>query len=392
MRSPARRITAPRPIVASRRSRSRRRVAPMAVATLVLALSTPLAPRLAGEASASPARPAALAPTGGAAALSHPAVGVALTTDGNGAWVVGSDGAIMTYGDATFLGSMGGHLLASPIVGIAATPTGRGYWLVASDGGIFSFGDAAFHGSMGGRPLVRPIVGMASTPGGHGYWTVASDGGIFAFGDAGFYGSMGGTALVAPIVGISAMLDGHGYRLVGADGGVFSFGDATFAGRGAPSSSTGPVVGLSTGPGGIYQMVTTSGTIVALVAETTIAPADLMLSGINQARAAAGVAPVAPDTALGSIASTWSGTLASTGTLLHQDLSALLASSLSSYHALGEILYDGPASSPPQAAVDAWMASPDHRTIMLSSAYSLVGVGTTTVGGTIYAVVDFGAH
>ena len=42
-------------------------------------------------------------------------------------------------------------------------PTGAGYWEVASDGGIFTFGDAAFVGSMGGTPLNQPIVGMAAS-------------------------------------------------------------------------------------------------------------------------------------------------------------------------------------------------------------------------------------
>ena len=42
-----------------------------------------------------------------------------------------------------------GHPLNLPIVGMAATPDGNGYWLVASDGGIFSF-NAPFHGSTGG--------------------------------------------------------------------------------------------------------------------------------------------------------------------------------------------------------------------------------------------------
>jgi hypothetical protein len=41
--------------------------------------------------------------------------------------------------------------LARPIVGMASTPSGRGYWLVASDGGMFTFGDAPFVGSLGGR-------------------------------------------------------------------------------------------------------------------------------------------------------------------------------------------------------------------------------------------------
>ena len=40
-------------------------------------------------------------------------------------------------------GSMGGRHLNEPIVGIAAAPDGQGYWMVASDGGIFSFGPGA---------------------------------------------------------------------------------------------------------------------------------------------------------------------------------------------------------------------------------------------------------
>ena len=116
---------------------------------------------------------------------------------------------------------------------MAATPDGQGYWLVASDGGVFTFGDAKFYGSEGGKPLNKPIVGIAATPTatatgwspataasspsatppstapraaspstsrssaspprptGNGYWLVASDGGVFTFGDATFYGSAG---------------------------------------------------------------------------------------------------------------------------------------------------------------------------------------------------------
>ena len=66
------------------------------------------------------------------------------------------------------------------IVGMAVTPDGNGYWLVGSDGGVFAFGDATFMGSMGGRLLNAPVVAIASTPDGKGYWLVASDGGVFA--------------------------------------------------------------------------------------------------------------------------------------------------------------------------------------------------------------------
>jgi hypothetical protein len=86
---------------------------------------------------------------------------------------------------------------------MAATPDGQGYWLVASDGGIFAFGDARFDGSTGAVHLNRPIVGMAATPDGGGYWLVASDGGIFAFGDAPFRGSAGGDVLSGPAVAVT---------------------------------------------------------------------------------------------------------------------------------------------------------------------------------------------
>jgi hypothetical protein len=50
--------------------------------------------------------------------------------------------------------------LNKPIVGMAAAPDGQGYYLVASDGGVFAFGSARFQGSTGNIVLNRPIVGM----------------------------------------------------------------------------------------------------------------------------------------------------------------------------------------------------------------------------------------
>jgi hypothetical protein len=52
--------------------------------------------------------------------------------------------------------------LNQPIVGMATAPDGAGYWLVAADGGVFSFGDAPFLGSMGGQHLGSPVVGIAA--------------------------------------------------------------------------------------------------------------------------------------------------------------------------------------------------------------------------------------
>ncbi len=159
--------------------------------------------------------------------LNEPIVGMAVTNDGNGYYLVASDGGVFTFGDATFHGSMGGKQLNQPIVGMALDQATGGYWLVAADGGVFSF-DAPFWGSTGALHLNKPIVGMEAAPDGSGYRMVASDGGIFSF-NLPFSGSMGGTPLNQPIVGMAA--DGAaGYWLVAADGGIFCFGGAPFFG------------------------------------------------------------------------------------------------------------------------------------------------------------------
>ena len=65
---------------------------------------------------------------------------------------------------------------------MAATGDGDGYWLVASDGGIFSFGNAMFRGSAVGSGPEGPVVGMAADPASGGYWILRSDGGMVAGG------------------------------------------------------------------------------------------------------------------------------------------------------------------------------------------------------------------
>ena len=57
-------------------------------------------------------------------------------------------------------GSEVGTALNAPIVGMSATYDGAGYWLQGADGGIFTFGDAPFLGSMGGQQLNAPMVGI----------------------------------------------------------------------------------------------------------------------------------------------------------------------------------------------------------------------------------------
>lgn len=196
--------------------------------------------------------------------LASPIVGVASTNTGGGYWLVGSDGGVFAFGDAPFYGSMGGRPLARPVVAVAARTGGSGYWMVASDGGLFAFGDAPFLGSMGGTPLAAPVVGMASTPSGNGYWLVASDGGIFAFGDAPFLGSMGGLKLARPIVGLRPHLESGGYWMAASDGGIFALGGAPYLGSMGGTPLAKPVVGLeTTGTGAGYWMVASDGGIFA---------------------------------------------------------------------------------------------------------------------------------
>jgi hypothetical protein len=163
----------------------------------------------------------------------RPVGGATATATGFGAWVVGPDGGIYSFGDATFYGSMGGTRLNRPVVGMAATPSGGGYWMVATDGGIFSFGDARFFGSTGAIRLVEPIVAMAASPTGLGYWMVARDGGVFAFGAAPYLGNpIERSGFAGPARSIVATPSGQGYWVLDSAGGVHGFGDAPVFGGG----------------------------------------------------------------------------------------------------------------------------------------------------------------
>jgi hypothetical protein len=116
--------------------------------------------------------------------------------------MVASDGGIFTFGDAVFLGSMGGQKLNAPVQSLVPDADGKGYWLVASDGGIFAF-DAPFRGSLGAITLNKPVVGMVRY--GDGYLMVGADGGIFNFSSLPFSGSLGDRPPAAPVVAVAAL-------------------------------------------------------------------------------------------------------------------------------------------------------------------------------------------
>jgi hypothetical protein len=88
---------------------------------------------------------------------------------------------------------------------MAPTPTGDGYWVLGEDGGVFCFGDASFWGSVPGRgvPWARPARAIVGSGTGQGYLVVSDTGIVHAFGDAPDHGShVGSTRVVglAPAV------------------------------------------------------------------------------------------------------------------------------------------------------------------------------------------------
>jgi hypothetical protein len=140
-------------------------------------------------------------PPGGANSFvpNRPMVGIESTLSGNGYWMVAADGGIFAFGDAGGYGSVPGlpppwptdYDAGSPkaIVGMTRTPSGNGYWLVGNTGDILTFGDAGYFGSLASAGWTD-IVGMAARPSGDGYWINTSKGAVGFYGSAKFHGSL----------------------------------------------------------------------------------------------------------------------------------------------------------------------------------------------------------
>ena len=75
-----------------------------------------------------------------------------------------SDGGVFSFGGRrVHTVRRAAPRLNAPVTGMAATPDGQGYWLVGSDGGIFTYGNAAYLGSVPGQGIIGqpPVVGVA---------------------------------------------------------------------------------------------------------------------------------------------------------------------------------------------------------------------------------------
>ena len=145
---------------------------------------------------------------------------------GPGFWVVASDGTIAAVGGAPRLALSARP--RGPIVAAASARDGNGLWLVTAAGAVATAGRA--HAYRGDR-VDGSVVGIAATPDGRGFWVANRAGDLFAFGDARRLGSAA-RARLTTIVGLAATSDGRGCWLVGRDGRVIAVGDAHFRGNG----------------------------------------------------------------------------------------------------------------------------------------------------------------
>jgi hypothetical protein len=116
----------------------------------------------------------------------------AIGTRPGGGYVVtaSSDAATYNYPGGQLTGGGPGTALAAMLVGTAVTPSGNGTWQVGTDGGVITTGDAIFHGSVPSvnGTLTAPVTGIAGSPDGQGYWLVCANGDVFSFGSAHYFG------------------------------------------------------------------------------------------------------------------------------------------------------------------------------------------------------------
>jgi hypothetical protein len=133
--------------------------------------------------------------------------------------------------------------------------------------------------------------------------------------------------------------------------------------------------------------------LAAAIAATTLTPGAVALASpgqeaeffslMNSARASAGLAPLASDSALTAYARSHTATMIASGTIFH---SSGLGSITTGWTRMGENVGMGPS---PSIIHQAFMASPGHRANILGD-YNYAGIGADTApDGTIFVTVVF---
>ncbi len=186
------------------------------------------------------------------------------TASGRGYWLVGCDGSVYAFGDATRFGgartSMQQH---GGVVAAVGAPSGTGMWMVARDGFIAAIGNAAPLAFT--TPPTAPIVSATGAPHLNGLWATTETGTVLRAGAAGLLGDLSGAPPGAPVVGIAATHAGHGYWLVDRNGNVSAFGDAVVVAGTASSENAAAVVGIAPTADDLgYWLVRSHGSVLAL--------------------------------------------------------------------------------------------------------------------------------
>jgi len=210
----------------------------------------------------------------GSLKLQRPVVGITPTKDRGGYWLVASDGGTFAFGDAGFYGSVPGlglnpagsglpHSLNAPIVGMVPAADGQGYFVVASDGGVFAFGPgASFAGSCPGiGGCSGPAVSVIPDSSGNGYWLFTATGNVYTFGDAPYLGTPGNVG--SPVTSAVRTPDGKGYWVLVANGTVYGYGDAiNYGSPGGQLGGPNPATAVfTTSDGGGYWVVSAAGAV-----------------------------------------------------------------------------------------------------------------------------------
>ena len=174
--------------------------------------------------------------------LNAPIVGMVPSADGDGYFMVGSDGGVFAFGDAKFEGScpgIGG--CSGAAVAVMPDATGNGYWLVTATGHLYTFGDAPYFGAPG--PQASPVTSAVRTPDGGGYWILLADGVVYEYGDASNFGDAAGVPTARnPATTIFADDNGSGFWIGTANGTVWAYGAAPDYGDMAGSKLNGSII------------------------------------------------------------------------------------------------------------------------------------------------------
>jgi hypothetical protein len=152
---------------------------------------------------------------------------LAARSDGQGFWILRSDGGVLRFGNAAWYGSTLKQGVRATAMKIRAVPNGSGYWILSGDGRIRAFGNAPALGAPRGN-VSAFLVDFWPTPTGRGYWVLGQDGRVYAVGDAPERGDLKdkGSGWTSPAVAIVGTPNGKGYAIVDAAGRVHGFGSA----------------------------------------------------------------------------------------------------------------------------------------------------------------------